>query len=72
MNLELLIAILASIKPVVGAALNIHQQLFVSQNYQELLQFINTDEGRVATRNFVDAWRKSKQPTTSTPSSLDL
>lgn len=45
----------------VGAALTEAQQIFVSQNYPNILNFTNSDAGKKAISEFVNAWSKAEK-----------
>lgn len=58
----------------VGQSLNQEGQVFFQQNWPKLVDFMETDEGKVAISKFLDAWVESmipksitsSQPTTTT------
>lgn len=54
------------IKTALGTAMTQKQQLFVSSNWQDLPQFLSTDEGKIALQTFVNDWsaqaKDDKQP----------
>lgn len=43
----------------IGAALTEEKQIFVSQNYPNILNFTNSDAGKKAISEFVAAWSKA-------------
>lgn len=46
---------------VVGAALSVQQQLFVSVNLPQLLAWLQTDLGKLALQTFVADWQAATQ-----------
>lgn len=45
----------------IGASLNKEQQLFVSEHYKNIGEFLKTDKGKEAIVGFVKKWQESKK-----------
>lgn len=58
MNDLQIINFLYQLKQSIGGALSEEQQLFVSAHYGNLINFTNSDAGKKAVSDFVDAWFK--------------
>jgi len=57
------IEILVDAQKAIGGALSIDRQLFVSEHYLSLVEFLSSDRGRASVVLFVDAWRAHKTDT---------
>ena len=57
------IEILVESQKAIGSALSLDRQLFVSEHYLSLVEFLTSDRGRASIVLFVDAWRAHKTDT---------
>jgi len=55
------IGMLFQLKQSIGTALTEEQQIFVSQNYPNILNFTNSDAGKKAISEFVQTWSKANK-----------
>ena len=66
MNLEALEALL-QIRDAIGASLSSEQQLFVSEHYPKIANYMRTAQGRSAIQAFVCNWQSAMTPAVPPP-----
>lgn len=54
-------------KSAIRGALPVEKQQFVSGNLHTLVDFLKTEEGKIALQTFVDDWESSKKRPTAGP-----
>lgn len=60
MSVDALIAQGYQLYQAIGKSLDTKQQIFVSEHYKGLVDFVSSDAGKKAVNDFVNAWRNSK------------